>query len=237
MRVCLVLMPAAVAKVKARVAFLLLHFPTVPLYRNLPTLLFCRFDVSLRNNAAVFKCFNTCSALNSYLTIFLLFSFISYSKGFALACDWNAKFLSSFFSTSTLRLHNCSPCKFKLKCRKAASSFLWHFSVSPGFIVSGTCWEQRFAVPLGCLRIRVSFDTALERANRGRFALGQCHAASATTGKCRAAEMHPNSQNAPQFWYLIWFNFTVQAPEKEIIWKTRDFAFVRVHNVTADGRS
>ncbi len=67
--VCPVLMPAAVAKVKTRVAFLLLHFPAVPLYRNLPTLLFCRFDVSLTNNAAVLKYFNTCATLNSYLTI------------------------------------------------------------------------------------------------------------------------------------------------------------------------
>lgn len=90
---------------------------------------------------------------------------------------------------------------------------------------------------LGCLRIRVSFGAALERANRGRFALGQCHAASATTGKCRAAEVHPNPQNAPERYSVIGFNFAVQAPEKEIMWKMWDFALVRVHNVTADGRS
>ncbi len=125
--VCPALMPAAVTKVKTRVAFLLLRFPSVPLYRNLPTLLFCRFDVSLTNNAAVLKSFNTCATLNSYLTIspsshsFLTLN--SVRVVFAFACDWNARFLTSSCSASSLRLHNCSPCKFKLKWQKSRKLF------------------------------------------------------------------------------------------------------------------
>ncbi len=187
--VCPVLMPAAVTKVKTRVAFLLLRFPPVPLYRNLPTLLFCRFDVSLTNNAAVLKSFNTCATLNSYLTIspsshsFLTLN--SVRVVFAFACDWNARFLTSSCSASSLRLHNCSPCKWQ-KSRKLFSLALqspWFYCVSLvlGADICIVCWMFEKCV---------SFDTELKRANRGRFALGQCHAASGTTAKCRVAEMH-----------------------------------------------
>lgn len=133
--VCPVLIPAAVAKVKTRVAFLLLHFPAVPLYRNLPTLLFCRFDVSLTNNAAVLKYFNTCATLK----LFNYFppsshSFLTLNSArvvFAFACDWNARFLTSSCSTSSLRLHNCSPCKFKLKWQKSRKLFFFGCFPSP----------------------------------------------------------------------------------------------------------
>lgn len=60
---------------------------------------------------------------------------------------------------------------FSPKWQKAASSFLWHVSVSPGFIVSRSCWELSFSVSVGCLRRRALIDT--ERANTVRFALGQ----------------------------------------------------------------
>ncbi len=187
--VCPALMPAAVTKVKTRVAFQLLRFPPVPLYRNLPTLLFCRFDVSLTNNAAVLKSFNTCATLNSYLTIspsshsFLTLN--SVRVVFAFACDWNARFLTSSCSASSLRLHNCSPCKWQ-KSRKLFSLALqspWFYCVSLvlGADICIVCWMFEKCV---------SFDTELKRANRGRFALGQCHAASGTTAKCRVAEMH-----------------------------------------------
>lgn len=185
-------MPAAVAKVKTRVAFLLLHFPAEPLHHNLPTLLFCRFDVSLTNNAAVLEYFNICAALNSYLTIFpSSHSFLTLNSArvvFASACDWNARFLTSSCSTSSLRLHNCSPCKFKLKWQKSRKLFSlalfrlpWFYCVSfvLGAEICCVCWM---------FEKRVYFDTALERANRGRFALGQCQAASATAGKCGAAQ-------------------------------------------------
>ncbi len=191
--VCLALMPAAVTKVKTRVAFLLLHFTPVPLYRNLPTLLFCRFDVSLTNNAAVLKSFNTCATLNSYLTIspsshsFLTLN--SVRVVFAFACDWNAWFLTSSCSASSLRLHNCSPCKFKLKWQKSRKLFSLALQ-SPWFYCVLLVLGADICIACWMFEKCVSFDTELKRANRGRFALGQCHAASGTTGKCRAAEMH-----------------------------------------------
>lgn len=40
---------------------------------------------------------------------------------------------------------------FSPKWQKAASSFLWHGTVSPGFIVSRSYWELSFSVSVGCL--------------------------------------------------------------------------------------